>query len=312
MAKNVLLTGSSGFLGSYILKAFQEAGFEVFNIRRRTVEGIHSIKSDLTHADIDIPSIAFEKVVHIAGKAHVFPKTQAEEQMFYTVNLEGTKNLLLAMDKKGIVPRQFVFISTVAVYGLNKGEMISEYQSPHPTTPYGESKWLAEKTVQEWCAQKGVSALIFRLPLIAGSNPPGNLGDMRKSIEKGAYISIKNNRAQKSIVLAEDVAHLIATVATNASGTFNLTDQVHPSFEQIEMAMSERLGKKIKIKLPLVLLRPMALVGDMLGKILKKDMPLSSLRLEKITSTLTFDDSKAYNELNWRPKGAIEFIRKLI
>lgn len=311
-AKNVLITGGTGFLGGYVLKAFQEAGFEVYNISRRTIAGTHSIQSDLADADINIPPIGFEKVVHIAGKAHVFPKTKAEGEAFYTVNLEGTKNLLQAMDKIGLVPRQFVFISTVAVYGLNKGKLLSEHFPPQPNTPYGDSKWMAEKVVQAWCASKGAGCLILRLPLIVGANPPGNLGDMRKAIAKGTYLSIKNNKAQKSVVLADDVAALIVSAAPDISGVFNLTDKMHPSFEQIETAIAERLNKKISIKLPLWILYPMAWMGDVLMKLLKKDLPFSSLRLEKIISTLTFDDSKASAQLNWRPKSAIEFIRQHI
>ena len=88
-----------------------------------------------------------------------------------------------------------------------------------------------------------MSNVIFRLPLIAGPNPPGNLGVMIDGIKKNRYFNIDEGRAHKSIVMAEDVASWIAAVAP-IGGTYNLTDGYHPSFAELAALIANQLDKK--------------------------------------------------------------------
>lgn len=67
----------------------------------------------------------YDIVLHAAGKAHSVPQTDEEKNAFFDVNLQGTKNLCSALEKVG-VPRALIFISTVAVYGCDFGENITE------------------------------------------------------------------------------------------------------------------------------------------------------------------------------------------
>jgi nucleoside-diphosphate-sugar epimerase len=309
--KNILLTGASGFLGNYIKNEFAISSI-VYSIGRSTSNNVENIIANIANEIPLLPDVFFEKVIHIAGKAHIFPKTEEEKKDFYTVNVQGTKNLLFSLEKLSSLPKQFIFISTVAVYGKNEGILIDEDFPTNPNTPYGDSKLQAEKVIQDWCAKKNVNCLILRLPLIAGENPPGNLGDMKKVILKGTYVKIIGNKAQKSVVVAKDVAKLIQSMDTSKKGIYHLTDGIHPTFEAIESAMSVRLNKKIHITLPLFLLKAIGKIGDLMTFIIKKDMPISTLRLQKITSTLTFDDSKAIRELNWKPQNSIDFIKEKI
>lgn len=309
ISKNILLTGGSGFLGTYIKDAFLSNNYLTYNIGRKpTIEANHII-CELSNSFPILPNIPFEKIIHIAGKAHVFPKTKEEEEEFYAVNAKGTENLLLGLSKLNKKPLQIVFISTVAVYGKTEGMLISEDMPLEANTPYGISKKQAEFLIIDWCKKNNVSYLILRLPLIAGENPPGNLGDMKRTIGNGKYVNISGNQSRKSVVIAKDIANLIVDISTDKTGIYNLTDGVHPSFNDIEKAIEYRLQKKIKISLPIWAIRPIAKVGDIMTNLLKKDMPISSVRLNKILSTLTFDDSKAVKFLNWRPNNSIDYIK---
>lgn len=311
--KNVLTTGGTGFLGNYILEALLQENYSITNIGRspNVKENIETISIDLSKEVPVLPTRTYEKIVHIAGKAHVFPKTKEDEEDFFSVNLNGTKNLLLAIDTLTEKPKFFIFISTVAVYGLIEGTMIDENYPTNANTPYGISKLQAEKLVIEWCKKNNVNFLILRLPLIVGENPPGNLGDMKKAIDKGLYFKIKNNKAQKSIVVASDVAKLIAKPITKSS-IFHLTDGENPAFQEIEKAIEQRLNKKIKIVIPFNIINFLAKIGDFFTFLTKKDMPISSLRLKKLVSNLTFDSSKAKKELDWQPTKSIDFISQNI
>lgn len=304
--KAALITGGTGFLGTYIKNKLLNTHYSVYSIGRN-----EHISTDLAENVPIIPNEWYDKVIHIAGKAHVFPKTESEAEDFFKVNLQGTLNLLRGLENLTTYPSMFVFISTVAVYGLIEGENIREDYPTNANTPYGISKLEAEKAIIKWCQKRNINYLILRLPLIAGKNPPGNLGDMKKSIQKGFYIGSNKNSARKSVVLAEDIATLLSR-KINASGIFHLTDGIHPSFLQIEQALEIRLSQNIIFRLPFFFINFLAKIGDLLTYILKKDMPISSLRLKKLTSTLTFDDTKARKELNWEPNPVLPFIEKQI
>lgn len=166
----LLFTGASGFLGSNV---------------RPLLEGMYGVKTvglspkDDYTIDIakEIPVLRerYDIVLHVAGKAHSVPKTEAERQVFFDVNLQGTKNLCTALERRR-VPRAFIFISTVAVYGCAYGENITEDHPLDGDTPYAMSKRLAEEYLQKWCYEHNVILGIIRPSLIAGPNPPGKSG----------------------------------------------------------------------------------------------------------------------------------------
>ena len=246
----------------------------------------------------------FDLIIHIAGKAHVFPKDQKEAADFFQINYEGTKNLIKGIEQSGKLPQSFVFISTVAVYGLEKGEMIREDQEQNATDPYGQSKIQAENYLLEWGAKNGVKIGIARLPLIIGRNAPGNLKAMLDGIKTGRYLNIDNGKARRSVVLAEDLASFLPTLAEKG-GIYHLTDGQHPSFGEISNLIATHMGKKkiLNIRLPVAHL--LAKAGDFFQKVIKKELPFNSRKLNKMTSSLTFDDSEA-RLIGWRPRGVID------
>ena len=287
---NILITGSNGFLGRELVN--QLSSNTIFKLNRNVGD---------YHCDLStvIPSFqnSFDLVLHNAGKAHSVPKTNEEKEDFFKVNVVGTKNLLKGLETS--IPKQFVFISSVSVYGLDQGEFINENNNLLAKDPYGVSKIEAENLVQEWCKQHNVICTILRLPLVVGANPPGNLGAMIRGINKGYYFNIAGGGAKKSMVLAEDAARFIPIIAT-VGGTYNLTDGDHPSFTDL----SHAIAKKNINNLPITVVKIMGYIGDILGE----RAPINSLKIKKITSDLTFDDSKA-RSLGWKPQSVIEYLK---
>lgn len=289
---DILLTGASGFLGSAILMQLPS---QIKTLDR----SVGNIRLDLSKG---IPQLSvFNLIIHAAGKAHSVPKTPQQKQEFFDVNVTGTKNLLKGLEQAPALPKAFVFISSVSVYGLDKGENISETHKLNAKDPYGLSKIHAEELVQEWCLKNNVICTILRLPLLVGPNPPGNLGAMIKGIQKGYYMNIAGGKARKSMVLAEDVAKIIPKVA-EIGGVYNLTDGYHPSFKELGDYIATQLKKKKPFDVPEWTAKAMAKVGDIIGN----KSPFSSYKLAKITADLTFDDSKARKELDWKPRPVLE------
>jgi nucleoside-diphosphate-sugar epimerase len=290
-----LLTGGTGFLGSFISKAISENNILVTLSRNI---GEYSICLD---QKVPVFSDKFDLVIHAAGKAHSVPKTSLEKQVFFDVNFKGTQNLLQGLEESQSLPKAFIFISSVAVYGIDNGVNISENVPLVAKDPYGLSKIQAEQLVIEWCKKNHVICTILRLPLLAEQNPPGNLRSMIKGIQKGYYFNIARGKAKKSMVLAEDVAKSILKVA-EIGGIYNLTDGYHPSFAELSNHISIQLGKGRPMHMPMWLARIIANFGDLLGS----KAPLNTNKLKKITSDLTFDDSKARVAFGWNPTLVIE------
>lgn len=292
----ILLTGASGFLGKIIREELAKSDL-VHTLGR---DPNNDIVCDLSKEGFSTQQ-PYSLVVHCAGKAHSVPKTAAEKEAFFQVNYEGTVRLCQSLSASGKPPARFVFISTVAVYGVEAGEGISEAHALAGTTPYAQSKIQAEALLADWCTQNGVTLSIVRLPLIAGPNPPGNLGAMINGIKTGKYLSIKGVNARKSVVMATDVAAIIPRMS-EVGGIYNLTDSYHPTFPELEAVIAGQLGKGLPIGIPLWMAKMLGRIGDLAGN----KAPINTLKLGKIISSLTFDDRKAQKELGWRPRRVLD------
>ncbi len=293
-----LITGSSGFLGSFIYHHCKENG-KVVTIGRQLSD---SYQIDLRNNFSLIESA--KTIIHCAGKAHSVPKTEQEKQDFFDVNTVGTLNLLTALKNAPSLPETFIFISTIAVYGLESGIEINEKHPLLGSDPYAKSKIEAEQLITNWGIENNVQTVILRLPLIAGINPPGNLGNMIKALKSGRYLSVNNGKAKKSMVLADDVAKLVSLGKLKA-GIYNLTDGKHLTFFELENLICSQLKLKKPKNIPMYLAKLLGLAGDVIGS----KFPVNSNTINKITSTLTFSDLKAREDLNWKPLSVIEHLK---
>lgn len=287
---NTVITGSSGFLGKYVHSFFKLNGETVLVPNRVEIKSLN------------YPKNSIERFIHIAGKAHSLPKTKQEEQEFYAINFDLVRHICQQLENSQNVPRQFVFISSVAVYGLESGINIDETFALLGSTPYARSKIQAEEFLIQWGIENNVQILILRLPLVAGINPPGNLGKMMDAIKNGKYLRIGKGNARKSVVWAQDLAKLIYR-GKGASGIYNLTDGYNPSFKELEDLIAKRYGKNHIFSLPLFVVVFLGYIGDFCIFV-----PFNSKTMVKMTRDLTFDDSKARKDLNWRPQSVLKVL----
>ncbi len=287
----ILITGTSGFLGGDIFSYLnQNHNHNVFTLNRYTGD----YKVDLSNSR-PVFQNSFDVVIHCAGMAHKAPINELISKSFFDVNLLGTSNLLNGLSSN-YPPKQFVFISSVSVYGLNIGSCLTENMPLTASDPYGKSKIEAEEIVLKWCIENNVICTILRLPLLVGQNPPGNLGMMVKAIKKGYYFNISGGESRKSMVLASDVSKFVLK-ASSVGGIYNLTDGHHPSFNELSRFIGVQLGKIAIPSMPMFFASRLAFFGDIIGP----KFPINSDKLNKIISTLTFDDSRARNAFGWAP-----------
>jgi nucleoside-diphosphate-sugar epimerase len=305
MLKKALITGASGFLGSIISSSSLNSIYQIKTLGKKKE---NNFSVDLADENLKFQiSETFDIIIHTAGKAHSVPKTQSEKQVFYKTNFEGTKKLCDILSSSKNIPKSFIFISSVSVYGIDEGELISEDYLLNGLSPYAKSKILAEEWLLQWANDYDVNLSILRLPLVVGPNPPGNLGLMIKGMRSGKYLSIGNANAKKSMVLAEDIVKIIPRLA-EIGGIYNLTDGYHPTLGELENIISLALGKKSPLKIPQSMAMIIAFIGDFFGE----TSPITRDKLKKITSSLTFDDSKARKILGWQSTPVLQKLPYII
>jgi len=292
--KRVLLTGFSGFLGAFILDVLENEKYKVIKVGRNKIS---EIKIDLS---LDtFPKVNVDYVVHVAGKAHVIPKTNEEKEEFFNVNYRGTVNLLDGLDLGKL--KTIIFISTVAVYGKEKGDLIDEKTPLNGNSPYALSKIKAEQTIIEFGIKNNIKTVILRLPLITGQSAPGNLNSIVNAIQKGYYFRIGKGTAKKSLIAASDVANLIPELF-NLNGVYNVTDIKDPMICEIDGIIAKKFNKKI-ITIPEILFKIFAKIGDMFYF-----LPFNSSKFNKLTKTLTFSNKKIFNKIKYRPSRGLNEI----
>jgi len=285
----ILLTGGNGFLGKILTESLSKS-HQVITLGRGPE---NELPIDISESNFTLPEV--EMIIHAAGKAHVIPKTELEKEDFFNVNERGTLHLIQGISH---LPKIFIFISTVAVYGLEEGEHITEEYPLRGNTPYAKSKINAENLLQIWAEENGVKLLILRLPLIVANHAPGNLGAIVSAIKKGFYFRLGDGDARKSMVLAEDLAAAIPNWEA-VSGTYNLTDGADPKLSELDTWIASKFGKTVR-QVPLAPLRAIAKIGDYVSV-----FPLNTYRLNKLKHQVTFSDAKARKELGWNPKPVV-------
>ena len=154
----ILITGASGFIGSFIVEEALKRGFETWAAVRGSSkrdflqdERIHFIELNLsnqTQLEEQLKEHSFDYVVHAAGVTKCLNTSD-----FYRINTEGTKNLVRALINLKMPLKRFVYLSSLSVYGAIHEQQpyveIKETDTPRPNTEYGKSKLEAEQWLEE-------------------------------------------------------------------------------------------------------------------------------------------------------------------
>lgn len=302
----VLLTGATGFLGSRIYEELV-LSHDVVTLSRQAT-GSQSILCDLAKTTPDLTGHCFDFVVHAAGKAHALPRHTREMAAYEMLNVSGTERLVAALERLPALPKSIIYISTVLVYGRSEGRSLDEQTPLGATDAYGRSKARAEAVVQQWAERVGVRSTILRLPLVVGDQPKGNLATMIDAIRRGYYVRIGDGLARRSMVRADDVAAVLERAAS-VGGTYNLTDGYHPTITELENTIAQAVGRRSIPTVPYYVARGAATLGDRINALIGRKVPLDSIALQKLTSSLTFSDDAARQALGWQPRPVLDCFR---
>ena len=152
----VLVTGGSGFLGSYLIPELLAAGREVvvFDRAAPAVDGVRWIGGDLTDAAALEAAVAEHGVTDVFHLAAVLAgPCEADPDLGFAINFDATRTLLRAASRRPGFGR-FVLISSISVFGKDAAEPVADAAAKNPATVYGQTKLACEHLLR-WYAERG-------------------------------------------------------------------------------------------------------------------------------------------------------------
>lgn len=296
MLKTVFI-GASGFVGTRLIDIAQN-DFEILNFDKQQslffpdITTIGDIRNQES-VDAILPKKSFVVLLAAEHRDDVSPTS-----LYYDVNVQGTKNVLEAMDKNGV--KNIIFTSSVAVYGLNKDNPNEQYPED-PFNHYGKSKWAAEEVLKDWYHKnpENKSVTIIRPTVIFGERNRGNVFNLLSQIASGRFVMVGQGLNYKSMAYVGNIAAFIKYHLQNIKPgyhIFNYVDKPDLNMNELVSQVEKSLDKKIpSIHLPLWL----GMLGgggfDVLSKITGKKFSVSSVRVRKFCATTQYDSSAAHN-----------------
>ncbi len=270
----VLVTGSTGFLGGHLVEGLIGSGHEVVGMARQgsDIGMLERLRVEIRRCDISDP-VALKQVVEgVDAVVHLaaYYTFSGKKEMYDKVNVQGTRNLLEAMERSGI--RKLVYCSTTEVMGPTPGGIADESSECHPYYEYGRSKLKAEGAVRDAGAQ-GVDHVILRPSGIYG---PRNLDDVSywfittyANTAASKFIIGDGKKVLQFVHVYDVVQAIILSLArfdAVKGRTYIISDSRAYSYEEIYGIMSGIFGKKppslhIPIALAKVMVAPLQFIN---------------------------------------------------
>lgn len=294
---NILVTGASGFIGSFIVEEALNRGMEVWAAVRPTSSRKYLTDPRIRFIELDLgdgqrlrqqlDGRHFDYVVHAAGATKCLHKDD-----FYRVNTDGTRHLADAIRLQREPPRKFVFLSSLSVMGPVREQRpyteIAATDEPRPNTAYGMSKLRAEQYLDS----------LGDLPAVT-LRPTGVYGPrerdyfmMAQSIKRHTDFAAGLKPQDLTFIYVADVvqAVFLALERGRAGAKYFLSDGCVYASRTFSDLIIASLGHPwvIRLKAPLWLLRAITLAGEYAGRLTGRPTALNN------------DKYRIMKQRNWR------------
>jgi UDP-glucose 4-epimerase len=276
-APTILVTGAAGYIGSHMVLALVEAGFQVVgidNLSRGFREAVlvgEFVQCDLgCSAGLEDVFSRYEiaAVMHFAAYAYV-GESVAQPLLYYQNNVANTLNLLAAMQRHAV--QALIFSSTCSTFGEPRYVPIDELHPQQPINAYGRSKRMVEQILSDLDRAQGLRTVCLRYFNASGADPLGRVGirSVPQTRLIPLVIQVASGRKHDISVFGRDYstadgtcirdyihvsdlcqAHLLALkqlLAGGASNVFNLGNGQGFSVQQVIDTTQEVTGRKIRI-----------------------------------------------------------------
>ncbi len=229
--KKVLITGANSYIGESFDEWLKQWPAE-YQVDTIDMIGDKWRAKDFTGYDV---------VFHVAGIAHV-KETKNNRDQYYRVN----RDLAFAAAKKAKYEgvRQFIFLSSMSIYGFDRGVIKLDTQ-PEPKSHYGKSKYEAEKLINQLLDPKFAIAII-RPPMVYGPGCKGNYPKLaRIAVKTPIFPKIKNDR---SMIYIENLCqHIKQLIDAQSSGYSFPQNNEYVNTSDLVQAIAENHAKTIRL-----------------------------------------------------------------
>lgn len=280
--KKILITATSSYVGNH-LQEWLKKWPEDYYAKTISTKGTNWLHQNF--ADFDV-------VVHVAGIAHQ-DKKKIPDETYFKVNRDLTIDLAKKAKKEGV--KQFIFLSTINVYGNGQGigsnQAITKNTIPSPINAYGASKWEAEKRI-ELLQSSEFKVGIIRAPMIYGKDTKGNFNKLISFTSKvNIFPYIINKR---SMLFIDNLSEFIRfLIDFEKSGLFFPQNKEYVSVVELVTVMTRINGKKINLvtcfnPLLILLSKRIKTINKVFGNFI---YDLSMSEYEKDYRIVTFEES---------------------
>jgi nucleoside-diphosphate-sugar epimerase len=301
----ILLTGASGFIGSFVAEQLTEQKMEVICLVRESssrvwLEGLplNFMVGSLSEPDSYESVLSkCDYIIHLAGVTKTFNKDE-----FYQGNVVNTSNLLHSIVRLKIPIKRFLLVSSQAAVGSSPSpEAIDEAFPCHPITSYGRSKYESEMIAGKY--QDKVPLTIIRPSAVYGPRDKDVL-NLFKLIKLGVNLMVGKTDQYVSIVYVKDLARGIvqATFSENSVGkTYFICEETVYFWSHFAKMIGEQMNKKfITLKLPLPVAHLIALFLEISAKMTRQNTILNREKMLEINKPYwVISPNKAKRDFNY-------------
>jgi nucleoside-diphosphate-sugar epimerase len=288
--KKLVLIGASGFIGTRLIDLIGSENCQ-------NIDKSSSSKYDGITTIFDVRNSHLKNILPVGAETIVLLAAEHRDDvtpisLYFDVNVNGTRNVLEAMDKTGI--QKIIFTSSAAVYGLNKDNPDEKYPT-EPTSHYGKSKKQAEELLINWQSKdpEKRSLTIVRSAVVFGENNRGNVYNLLHQISKGRFIMIGNGHNKKSMAYVGNIAEFIRyCIETNRPGCriINYADKPDLTMNELITQAERSLNKKLPaVRLPYWFGRAGGFGFDVLSAVTNIKFPITGDRIKKFCASTQLD-----------------------
>ncbi len=301
---NILLTGSTGFVGGAVLSALlRRSHFQLHTLVREesgSVMGVReSLFTDLAGGKFQDALVGMDCVVHCAARVHVMHERDSSAQVdFRRVNVDGTLNLARQAALAGV--KRFIFLSSIKVNGeeTSPGNVFSADTFPEPVDAYGISKHEAEEKLRALARETGIELVIIRPVLVYGPGVKANFQNMMGWLAKGVPLPLGAIHNHRSLVALDNLVDLIVTCIEHpaaANQIFLVSDGEDVSTTELLRRLASALGRPARL-LPI----PAWLLTNSAALLGRRGLA------QRLCSSLQVDISKTKTLLGWTPPVSLD------
>lgn len=259
---NIAITGSSGFIGSHITKMVYEMGHNVIVISSKKKIS-KNIDNYFTFEEFFSSKIKMniDCMIHLASPNYDYADDDSLKEGITLL----TSKILDSLEKYNC--QKLIFFSTAKIYGEPsfKPDSFSEESPINAVTDYGKEKFKTEENIISFAKASKLNYLIYRLPLVYGSNMNSNIGKLLNLIDKSYPVPLFRNTKQfkKSFLSIKNIKlcikHNINDLSSINNNVLNLSDLNPISIEEFILSYKNLVkSKSIVIKFPNLLIKVMS------------------------------------------------------